>query len=325
MKEFFGYKDMSPEEFRELQLIELDMLVYFDEFCREHGLRYYLAGGTLIGAVRHKGFIPWDEDIDLHMPRPDYDRLPALWKEYADTETYTLCITDREHNFRHHVYTICNNNTTMIEERTVNDDIPQGIRIDILPWDGVPANRFKSGIQFLWAILYSIYNVQRLPENQGGKAMRYGVAAALNLVKDPDKRYKIWTHAQDEMRKYDFDGNCKYVRELASPLRAMQFKYPRKDFDKPVMLDFEGHKFPAQHYYLQYLNNFYPGFMTPPPVEKRVQKTRAIYINLERGYKEYKGIYYCKDQQDAQKDSVKSSTKGKKRKAGIKAKSGKRS
>ncbi len=292
MREFFSYSEMSKDDFRALQLVELDMLVYFDLFCKEHDLRYYIAGGTLIGAVRNKGFIPWDEDIDLHMPRPDYNRLPDLWNNYADTEHYTLCVTTREKNFRHNVYAISDNHTTLVEERTINDDIPQGIRMDILPFDGVPDNRFAAGLQFFWAIIFSIYNVQRLPENQGGILMRCVVALMLKIVPDQDRRYMIWKYAEKQISKYSFD-NSPWVRELAAPLKSMRFKYPRDHFDSPVFLEFEGLNVPAQHYYQDYLNNVYPNYMELPPENKRVQKTRAIYINLDEGYRTFRGKYYC--------------------------------
>lgn len=294
MSGFFGYKEMSPEDFRKLQLVELDTLLYFDEFCKRHNLRYYLAGGTLIGAVRHKGFIPWDEDIDIHMPRPDYRRLPELWEKDADTEHYSLCVTDEKKNFRHHAYAISDNYTTLIEERTINDDIPQGIRLDILPFDGVPKNKVKALIQRFWAIIFSIYNVQRLPENQGGKLMRTAVKVALGVVKNPKRRYKIWKYAEKKFTKYDFETSP-YVREFICPLRSTKFLYPRKDFDKPVYLEFEGHMLPAQHYYKQYLEQVYPGYMNLPPVEKRKQKTNAVFIDIEKGYVNYKGVYYCKN------------------------------
>lgn len=293
MREYFSYSEMSGEDFRALQLIELDTLLYFDDFCKAHNLRYYLAGGTLIGAVRHNGFIPWDEDIDIHMPRPDYRRLPKLWNQFADTDHYTLCITDRDKNFRHNVYAISDNYTTLVEKRTVDDDIPQGIRMDILPFDGVPDNKLKASIQFFWAIIFDVFNVQRLPENQGGRFMRAVVRLMLGLVRCPKSRYKLWTYAEQQMSKYDFDKS-KWVRELAAPYRSMKFKYPRKEFTDEVYLDFEGHKLPAHHYYELYLENVYPGFMELPPVEKRVQKTNAIYINLDEGYKKFKGLYYCK-------------------------------
>ena len=293
MREFFSYSEMPPEEFRALQMIELDTLKYFDGFCKEHGFRYYMAGGTLIGAIRHKGFIPWDEDIDVHMPRPDYDALPELWERYADTEHYTLCVTNKEKNYRHHVYAISDNHTTLIEERTQNDDIPQGIRMDILPYDGVPSNRLLSGIQLFWAIIFSIYNVQRLPENQGGKLMKLAVRIMLGLVRSNERRYKIWKYAQKQMSKYPIETSP-WVRELASPFRSILFKYPGKDFCKAEYFDYEDMKLPAHHYYKLYLDNVYPNYMQLPPEDKRKQKTRAIYINLDKGYKEFKGKYYCK-------------------------------
>lgn len=295
VREFHSYDEMSPEDFRALQMIELKMLLYFDAFCKEYNLRYYMAGGTLIGAVRHKGFIPWDEDIDVHMPRPDYEKLPELWAKYADTEHYTLCITDKYKNYRHHVYSICDNHTTMIEKRTIHDDIAQGIRMDILPFDGVPDNRLKAAIQFVWAMLFNVYNVQRLPENQGGAIMRLGVRILLGAIRSPGVRYAVFMYAKKQMSRYDFETSP-WVKELSAPLRSMKFRYPRKHFDEPLMLEFEGHMLPAQHYYKQYLEQVYPGYMQLPPEDQRKQKTHPLYINLDEGYKKFKGLYYCKDE-----------------------------
>lgn len=292
MREFGGYNEMSEEDFRSMQLIELDILLYFDDFCRKNNLRYYISGGTLIGAVRHRGFIPWDEDVDLHMPRPDYERLPELWNAKANTDRYTLCITTSARNTRQHAYMICDNETTLVEERTIDDDIPQGIRIDIMPYDGRPSSRFLADIQFMWAAVFSIYNVQRLPENQGGRLMKLGVRMALGAVKNPEKRYKIWMYAKKKMSKYDFETSP-WVREMVCPMRSARFKYPRKDFTNSYMLEFEGHMFPAHHYYKDYLNNVYAGYMDYPPEDKRFPKTKAVYINLDRGFKHYKGIKYC--------------------------------
>ena len=84
---------MSTSMTKEIQEKELNMLLYFKEFCDKHNLRFYLCGGGLIGAIRHNGFIPWDDDLDLFMPRPDYEKLAELWPKYADTERYTYCRT----------------------------------------------------------------------------------------------------------------------------------------------------------------------------------------------------------------------------------------
>ena len=74
----------------ELKKIELDILLYFSQFCEKHGLRYFLAYGTLIGAVRHQGFIPWDDDIDIQMPREDYNKLIELYEKENTNVRYEL-------------------------------------------------------------------------------------------------------------------------------------------------------------------------------------------------------------------------------------------
>lgn len=292
MREFNSFEEMSKEDFRAMQMKVLDILIYFDKFCKENNLRYYISGGTLIGAVRHKGFIPWDEDIDVHMPRPDYNKLSELWNKKANTEKYSLCMTTLEYNTRQHAYMIMDNETTLIEERTVNDDIPQGIKFDVMPYDGTPKSNFKANIQFFWASVFSIYNVQRLPENQGGKLMRLGVKLALGLVRNPKRRYKIWKYAEQQMSKYDFETSP-WVRELIAPMKSMLIKYPRKKFTDVIYLEFEGHKFPAHHYSKAYLRKVYHNYMELPPIESRTQKVKAVYINLDCGYKNYKGIKYC--------------------------------
>ena len=78
-------KRVTPEE---LKTIQLDLLQKTADFCEQNGLRYFLCGGTLIGAVRHKGFIPWDDDIDIVMPRKDYERLRTIWKNESTQEYY---------------------------------------------------------------------------------------------------------------------------------------------------------------------------------------------------------------------------------------------
>lgn len=295
MREFHSYEDMSKEDFRALQLKALDILVYFSKFCDEHGLRYYLAGGTLLGAVRHKGFIPWDDDIDIHMPRPDYEKLPSIWKQYANTKKYPLCNTTLKRNYRHHAYSIADSETTLIERKNINDDIVQGIKIDVIPLDGAPKNKLKIEVQLFWAVLYAIYNVQRLPENQGGNGMKTAIKIMLGAVKSPEKRYRIWRRAERHMKKYDFETSS-YVKELVASFRTMHCLYPRKNFDESVLLDFEGHKFPAHHYYKMYLENVYHDYMKLPPENERVPKGDIVYANLDESYKKYKGIYYCKKQ-----------------------------
>lgn len=293
MREYIGIKELDSDGLRQLQLKELEILTYFVKFCDEHNLRYYLAGGTLLGAVRHKGFIPWDDDVDLHMPRPDYDKLPELWLKYANIEKYELAITDVEKNYRHHAYSIVDKETTFIEYRNINDDIAQGVKIDVIPLDGAPQGKIAQKIQLFWAIIFAIFNVQRMPESQGGLLMKLGVKVALGIVRKPESRFKLWKKAESHMKKYDFESS-KYVKELIASFRTMQCLYPRDRFTESKRFDFEDLKLPVHYYYKEYLSNAYHDYMKLPPIEKQVPKSDIVYINLDEGYKKYKGIYYCK-------------------------------
>ena len=125
--------DMSLDEIKE---IELNILDTFVKFCKENNLRYYLAYGTLLGAVRHKDFIPWDDDIDVFMPREDFERLAVLWPKYADTDRYSFCRTNKEVNYHHAAASIRDNNTTFIMRHSKDDDINHGLILDIIPLDG---------------------------------------------------------------------------------------------------------------------------------------------------------------------------------------------
>ena len=87
-QKLISVKDFTPEELRKWQMKLLEILVYFRDFCDSHNLRFYLAGGTSIGAVRHHGFIPWDDDIDVQMPRDDYEKLLKIWDKEADTSRF---------------------------------------------------------------------------------------------------------------------------------------------------------------------------------------------------------------------------------------------
>ena len=105
-EQLIDLRDFSPEEFRKWQLKLLEILVYFSEFCEAHDLRYYLASGTCIGAVRHHGFIPWDDDVDVAMPREDYNKLCELWERDADKTKFVCCKSDKNQmsKFSHDSY-----------------------------------------------------------------------------------------------------------------------------------------------------------------------------------------------------------------------------
>ena len=112
----------------------LEMAEYFVQFCKENDLLCYLCGGGAIGTLRHKGFIPWDDDLDFFMPRKDYEKLAQLWPQKADSR-YQLSKSNENYLDRNLFITIRDTQTTCIKPYQQDLDIPHGLALDVLPLD----------------------------------------------------------------------------------------------------------------------------------------------------------------------------------------------
>ena len=291
-REFFSIQDLNSEDLRELQLKCLDILLYFKEFCEKHKLTFYLAGGTAIGALRHKGFIPWDDDIDVFMPRPDYEKLTRIWSETADTTKYILCRSNKNVNYHHHAASIVDIRTTWIEEKNVNNDIPQGILMDVIPLDGCPDSKIKRNIQLFHAFVFALFNPQRLPENKS-KTIYNLTKILLAIFRSKKLQNYMWISAEKHMVKYDFYSN-KRITELIGNINGMLTTHPLEGFLDTVEVEFEGHPMPLMRGYDEYFTSIFHDYMKMPPKEQRVPKARIVYGNLNQPYEKYKGKYYLK-------------------------------
>ena len=128
----------------QLWSVEIEMLDAFDTVCKKYGLRYSLAYGTLLGAVRHKGFIPWDDDLDIMMPREDYQRLFEIWSKEVDSEYFLQDYTTDTEDYVNSFAKIRKKHTDFItseEEKTVR--YHTGIFIDIFPGDKYPDGKVE--------------------------------------------------------------------------------------------------------------------------------------------------------------------------------------
>lgn len=287
--------DIKEIDIKEMQNKMLEMLLYFDQFCKENNLMYYLCGGCLIGAVRHKGFIPWDDDVDCFMPRDDYERLKSIWSEKADTSKYVYCRTDKFKNYHDAGASIRDVNTTCINRHSVNEDICHGIALEIMPIDGYPSSPISRCRQLLNAFMYSLFNVQRLPDNKGA-CIRLLTKIIYLLIPSKRLRYKIWSHCEAEMKKYSW-SDCKYVTELIGSIKGMKLRHPKEWFDHVEYLEFEGHSLPVMKGYKQYLTLIWGDYMQLPPIEDRVAKHDIVFCDLNKSYKIYKGKYYLIDKE----------------------------
>ncbi len=271
---------LSNDELRELQLCELEALKFFDEFCRRHDLTYYLCGGCLIGAVRHKGFIPWDDDTDVLMPRPDYEKFLELYKKENPSERFVLVNDDDVHYSGNIFATLNDTDHTMVKEYQQNMNTPHGIPLDIFPIDGLADGRIQRLIQYVWVMIYSLFRAQIVPKNQGG-LIAFGSKVLLTIFRGRRLRYKIWKFAEKRMTRYHFDES-ENVAEFCAGFYFMKKVYPRRIYDGKVELEFEGEKFFAMKGYDEYLHIPFGDYMELPPEEERLPHHDIVKLELHK-------------------------------------------
>ena len=269
----------TPEQLRNLQLRELETLVYFKEFCDEHHLLVYFCGGCCIGTLRNKGFIPWDDDIDIFMPRKDYEQLPSLWEKYSRDKRF-LCLKTDDNIFTGNIFTtIVDTSGTCVKANQAHLDIPHGLVMDVFPLDGCP-DGFKRKKQKLWAMLYSLFLAQVVPEKHGG-IIALGSKVLLGVFRSRRIRNRIWRTAQKQMSKYPL-SECTKITELCAGPHYMQCEYPKEAFASAVYKEFEGLSMPIPIGYDVYLRTAFGDYMTIPPVEQQRPHHDVVYCDTEQ-------------------------------------------
>ena len=132
----------TEEQLKKLHEKILIMAEFFVDFCKQNNLTCYFCGGGCIGTLRHKGFIPWDDDLDFFMPRNDFERLKRIWAESAPKGQYVLRYPTKKYNDHNSFITLRDTHTTQIKPYQQDLDIVHGITIDIFPLDGCPSYKF---------------------------------------------------------------------------------------------------------------------------------------------------------------------------------------
>lgn len=280
----------TPEQMKLLQAKELEILKYFKSICKQNGLKFFLGGGSCIGALRHEGFVPWDDDVDVFMIRADYEKLYQNWSHYSFDPRFELCRSTRDKNYHHSAMTVNNSNTTFINFRTSDEDVNQGIAIDIIPLDYLPDNSLSRIWQRINAIIFSIFINQRLPDNQG-YILKILTGIPLFLIRSPKLRFRIWKGAERQMTKYSYKPS-KHMVELVTGLSAI-FRPLNPDwFDGIKEQKFEDTEMPVAVNADAYLRLIFGNYMELPPQKERKAKHHTVFVDTEEPYQHYRGKYY---------------------------------
>lgn len=258
-------RELSVEEAKKY---ELDILLDVAKFCDENGLRYYLAYGTLIGAVRHKGFIPWDDDIDIQMPREDYE---VFLEKYNKTSSCYKAIDPYEECAKHSYVKVIDTRTIKIEKyKEYKENMYLGIDIDIFPVDGQPEtyrrySRYFRKKQIILAI-FEFFVVRKYYNN-------FLLEKTANFVGNILTKLHYKKRVLDKLKKinspYKYD-ECTYVGATDSLYNYKKDRTLKKNYESYVLVDFEGYKFKAPAGYHEILTNIYGDYMQLPPEEQRV-------------------------------------------------------
>lgn len=250
------------------------------QVCTEHGLRYSLAYGTLIGAVRHRGFIPWDDDIDLMMPREDYEKLLAVWDQTAP-KGYILQNTKTDPDFTQNFTKIRKDHTTFLQdeaERTKH--YHKGIFIDIFPGDRVPSDKIGRKMQYIACAVNLLYSRGHTSGSGGtiGKVERA-------LLKAPKGKYAVRRErAEKKIRSWNGDESLQYV--FSSTIGSSRKYYPANLFENMKTIEFNGKQYMCVADTDATLCVEYGDYMQLPPEEERVWKHHPFLIDFEHNYEE---------------------------------------
>lgn len=263
----FG-RELNIEEKKELMLSILDEI---DEFCRCNDIQYFLVGGSLLGSIRHNGFIPWDDDIDIGLLREDYDRLLS----YFVSNSGNVQIEDYRKNKKHKWA-----NAKAYDKRTIlietgDEKSPTGVFVDIFPFDYVIGDREKAKSKTIqkkrWKDILTVKHLQVDRTRATWKNIIVVCSKILYLIPDGYIIGKINKIETENIGINDVEYICNFtgawgIKELA----------PSRCFKSTTEAIFEGRKYKIPIGYDEYLTNVYGEYMTPPPIEKQISHHDSI-------------------------------------------------
>lgn len=263
-------KEITHEELKKIQIGILDSV---HDFCEKHGIVYFLSSGTLLGAVRHKGYIPWDDDLDIYMLRPDYDRFIKL---FSENPCKNMCLLSLETSamYQYPFAKVIDDRTVLIE-KVFGENFKLGVYMDIFPIESVPD---RPVIFLLWFwIEMQIRRLSSLALDAQERKSKFFLNArtplrrVLKFMIYPFARlfsFRVYLKIYDAIAK-KYNKSSRYIYNLSCGA-GVHSCFRRKAVERTVDIEFEGKNYKTMVGYKEYLYVTYGDFMQLPPPEKRV-------------------------------------------------------
>ena len=265
--------EMKEMTTREVQMVSLDILKDVHDFCVKNNIKYSLCGGTLIGAIRHNGFIPWDDDVDIVMPRPEYERFIHAYKSEKGYKLFSPEVASGT-PVRIRLSKVCDMERTVMDNGAfVWTNVVTGVGIDIIPAEGAPDNEVEAKKQIEGLTRYShIASIYRSKFSSYSEVRKYiGIRRKIKFVVK-----KILGVFYDEsifikfinfQKRYDYDSSSHFCAGFTYGMGEWQSK---EIFEEFVLHRFEDSEFFVTAKYDQYLRSLFGDYMQIPPKEKRI-------------------------------------------------------
>lgn len=279
------FSQMSLEDRKKYNAKLIGILKKIMEICEENDIRWFVGYGGCIGAIRHKGCIPWDDDLDVCMPRPDYDRFIEICKK-TDLGNYELAsINETSGYFEYFVRFFDKNSTILFAQWHTH---VSGIYIDIFPLDGAAdGNIYRNYKHFILWQKFLRHSHCGFPKSKlwkllkAGKLRSFLMSVFTSPFRKPLQEISV-KKVERIVRKYSYEDSefCTFYYDVY----GMKHVIPKKWVEETIFVPFEDVQVRIPKYYHEYLTHLYGDYMTPPPIEKRDDRHVFAFLDMDKRY-----------------------------------------